>query len=423
MPATVVKRRRAIPYPRLASRWRTTYSNQPGREDVGNAVLDIPGWQGTQYTESENHPGWRTRKPGVLSGDVGGNFFTQKKYVIGGSAPAYASGTWVGPPNETCKCSGFIMPCSSTITSVPPDIHSSDAVLMPWGTRAIARCKPTNRVSSALQACIELYHEGLPKVIGSSFWKARTKAARRAGDEYLNYQFGFAPLANDIASFAAGVVGMDQILAQYERDVGKVVRRGYSFPPEVSEDWVLFDKRDASFTGPNTLFLQNSSLRNKGQVIRHRETYLKRWFSGAFTYYIPPRERGDGTVAHVSLARRLLGIELTPELIWNVAPWSWAVDWVSSAGDVISNLTSWQSDGLVMRYGYIMEHSYVRDTYTFAGPTGLQSTSIRPPDLVYITETKIRRHATPFGFGLLLSQFTARQKAIMIALGLTKWFH
>jgi len=76
-----------------------------------------------------------------------------------------------------------------------------------------------------------------------------------------------------------------------------------------------------------------------------------------------------------------------------------------------------------MRYGYIMEHSLVRDEIVFAGSTGLQSSGSLPPIVTLLAESKVRQAATPFGFGLLLSNFSTRQKAIMAALGLTKIFH
>jgi hypothetical protein len=424
----IVARRRDLPFPGWNAKLQTTYENIPGRVDVSKASNPAAGWQGTQYTESENHPEWRPDKRGDFQGDVGGNFLSQKKIVTAGAGFTRRLTAVSSDPvgrRSIYLYDGPVLPCGPTnsLAPLPPYIKSGKTTLDAWGTRAIARCKPTNRVASALQACIEIYHEGLPKAIGSTLWKSQVHAAKRAGDEVLNYQFGLAPLAGDIASFAAGVVGMDQILAQYERDSGRVVRRRFEFPPEVSEDWsVLVEGTDAYVEGFNALY-KTASQRSKGRIVRHRTTYVRRWFSGAFTYYIPARDRKDGTVKHTSLARKLLGIELTPELVWNVAPWSWAVDWVTSAGDVISNLTSWAQDGLVMRYGYIMEHSFVRDEIAFAGPTGLQSSDTLPPIVTLLAESKVRQAATPFGFGLLLSNFSTRQKAIMAALGLTKIFH
>jgi len=158
--------------------------------------------------------------------------------------------------------------------------------------------------------------------------------------------------------------------------------------------------------------------------MRRRETSIKRWFSGAFTYHLPASMfSAMGGVDRRAVALKLLGASLDPEVLWDLAPWSWAVDWFSSTGDVIHNLSAYASDGLVLRYGYIMEHSIVRDTYTYSGDLGIipqANFTGRPADLVLISERKLRRRSSPFGFGLALSELTTRQKAIITALGLNR---
>jgi len=78
------------------------------------------------------------------------------------------------------------------------------------------------------------------------------------------------------------------------------------------------------------------------------------------------------------------------------------------------------SDGLVMKYGYIMEHTLVRDTYYFWGPTGYKSRNVHPMPITFVTETKVRRRATPYGFGLTFGGFTTLQKSILAALGISR---
>jgi len=122
---------------------------------------------------------------------------------------------------------------------------------------------------------------------------------------------------------------------------------------------------------------------------------------------------------HYLEAGKLLGITLTPDTLWNLAPWSWAVDWFSNAGDVVSNISDWAVYGLVLRYGYIMEHTIVRDTYTRT-PTGLNVSGGATSSITLVTETKIRRRADPFGFGLSGVALNATQQAILTALGISR---
>jgi hypothetical protein len=158
----------------------------------------------------------------------------------------------------------------------------------------------------------------------------------------------------------------------------------------------------------------------EGRVTRRRETIVRRWFSGAFTYSLPVGYKShDAVTGYAARASVLFGAELTPSTVWNLAPWSWAVDWFTNVGDVLSNASDALFDGLVMRYGYIMEHSLIRDTYTYGGPTNMQSATT-PQPLTFVTETKLRRKANPFGFGLTWEGLSPRQVAILVALGITR---
>jgi hypothetical protein len=304
----------------------------------------------------------------------------------------------------------------------PPFVNSSDAQLDAWGTKAIANCKPDNPTAHGAVALIELYHDGLPRVIGSELWKHKTRRLlNKSADEYLNVQFGWLPLAQDVTDFLSGVVNFDLVASQYERDAGRVVRRRYKFPSVKSVTTTPMAGGGVNTSPSSATLYDPKSL--GGKTWRTRETSTSRWFSGAFTYYIPtaygPR---DSLRRHASVARHVLGLELTPTVLWEVAPWSWAVDWFTNAGDVISNFQSFVLDGMVMRYGYVMEHTITTDTYTLVGPTGLQSGGVVPDVVRMVSETKCRRRATPFGFGLTLSGLSIRQKAIAAAVGITHLF-
>jgi hypothetical protein len=159
----------------------------------------------------------------------------------------------------------------------------------------------------------------------------------------------------------------------------------------------------------------------RGSVILETKVSRRKWFSGAFTYYCPD----DSTVMkdmaqNALMAKKLLGLSLTPDVVWNLAPWSWAVDWFSNAGSVISNFSDWAMFGQCLRYGYIMEHTIATNTYTYVGPTGLGNTSYRPPPIVLRHETKVRRKANPFGFGLTWEGLSPVQLAIAAALGISR---
>jgi len=401
-----------------------------------NVLLWKP-FQGTQVTESENHvrnprdeiSGETLRTLVSQKADIGGDFTTQKSYVESPEKPAYQridSGWYLIEPGAEEKdvIYGAILPMFPYQMPFPPSARSSNSTLNAVGTQAIAACAPTNNVASLATALLEFYREGVPKIIGASTWKSRASAARTAqssGDEFLNVQFGWMPLVADVVDVAHGTRHLNKLLKQYVRDSGRMVRRRHSFPPiESVETVAVKTKASPSLIGGESFStVADFATLNQGTVFRERKTTLRRWFSGAFTYHIP-NDTGLEVFKHASTADRLLGIELDPETLWNLTPWSWAIDWFSDVGDLVKNVTSWSSDGLVVKYGYVMEHSIVRDTYYFSGPTGYITKEARPEIVVLVTETKLRRKATPFGFGFNFSSLTGRQKAIIAALGITR---
>jgi len=218
---------------------------------------------------------------------------------------------------------------------------------------------------------------------------------------------------------------MDKLIQQYVRDNQRIVRRRYSFPPEVSTSENVV--RNQAFPAGRGLGgdMINFDVTRQAQVVRHREVSVRRWFSGAFVYHLPQtflQEVYTPFADDWQVARRLLGLDLTIETLWELAPWSWAVDWFTNVGDVLYNADAWASEGLVMRYGYIMEHSIVRDTYSYVGPTYIYGSSYegRPSSVTLVSETKVRRQANPFGFGLTMGALSGTQKSILAAVGLTR---
>jgi hypothetical protein len=375
-------------------------------------------WRGTQYTESEEHPGWRSDL-GVTR-DVGGNFYTKKSLLETKVNEGFAS--YVASGFDQTTVQKYWGPLTSVgpnvVTSMPPSNESSISTLNAMGATAVARCKPTNRLADVSTFLGELLKDGVPKMIGQAH-REKTRAARKLGNEYLNLQFGWKPIVADVNDFIRSTILADEILTQLKRDAGRPVRRGYSFPPERTlTSRVVFNNHHPFMTVGATWTLPGKS--PKGQLIHERETYRRRWFSGAFTYPMPPGlKSAEGLSRAAQKARLVYGAELTPAVVWNLAPWSWAVDWFTNVGDVLSNISSWASDGLVMHYGYIMEHSFVRDTYSYAGETNFRQ-STYPQALSFVTETKIRRRANPFGFGVSWDGLSPTQVLILSALGVTR---
>jgi hypothetical protein len=257
-------------------------------------------------------------------------------------------------------------------------------------------------------------------MLGASLWKERTLSAKAAGGEYLNVEFGWEPLVSDIRKAMHGVVNSHELLRAYERNSGKVVRRHYEFPLEQTES--------TSDLGPSngyTLSALDTWTQDGSKPIPHLKRFSqfsrRTWFSGAFTYHLPLGYGSRfGLVDAAAKAGYLFGIELTPETLWQAVPWTWVGGWFSNIGSLTSILSDMQTDGLVLRFGYVMEHSLASDTYYLDGPTTYLPSHPLATPVTFTYERKRRVKATPFGFELDWPSFSPRQLAISAALGLTR---
>jgi len=383
--------------------------------------------KGIQYTESESHPwdGSHNRPRSV--GDIGGPFFTQK-FSIQAVDPSdkSASGVYdpgIGNPILASDYIGPILAVDPGIVEIPVANNRGKTPLEAMGATAIARVKPTNSMANVATALAELYSEGLPKLAGSALWKEKTLTAKAAGEEYLNVEFGWKPTLSDITDVVGSIKSARDWIKNLERLSHGVVRRRYDFPVEETNKLaeVVFGNTDPACP-PGLANCLDVGMPG-GAVYRDTKTYRKVWFSGAFTFHLPRGYKSHNKLIRLGAqADALLGLDITPDVIWNAAPWSWAVDWFSNAGEVISNFSDWSTDGLVLKYGYIMEHSFVTYRYYKTDNRRLRAVNrnVFPSPVIVSVETKQRLEATPFGFGLDWSSFTARQLAITAALGLTK---
>jgi len=298
---------------------------------------------------------------------------------------------------------------------------TDNLTLWGMGATAISRVLPTNPVSDAAVFAGELRNDGLPLVPAVHSLKERIGFFKSLGDEYLNVQFGWKPFLSDLSKFAYAAHHGHAILRQYERDSGKGVRRKYAFP---TLDTTTVTNLPNGYPIPTlevAMYQYNAS--RDGAKTRTRREITDTWFSGCFTYYLNMGDSArDRMERHAQEAKKLFGIRITPEVLWNLAPWSWAADWFANTGDVIHNISAFQQDGLVMRYGYIMQHKVIADTYELSPFYFANGTKFKPTTQTFITESKVRKKASPYGFGLSFSGFTPGQLGIIGALGLSKSF-
>lgn len=376
---------------------RSDWSNNPG----------LPIAKGDQHTSDDIHS-WSGGKSGA---DEGGNFFSIRRTFSGGSKQHGIVVT-----NVVNEIEQFVFPATPFLP-FPGSLASSDDALGAKGATAIARCSPLNPSAELGVALGEAGKDGLPSIPLIRSLEKRAGLARSAGREFLNATFGWLPLLHDTQSALNAFRKQSELINQYHRDAGKSIRRRFSFPIESQETVSTSKNVLPYFVGGSQYWPQYLPPTGGATFteIQRRET----WFSGCFTYYLPsPSDLGiipDG----LQESLRVFNLRITPDTLWNLAPWSWMVDWVSNSGDVLANVTRFDIDGLVMRYGYIMEHTSHELHVTYDGSHNVPALGSVAP-MSWVTSTKKRLRASPYGFGVSWDGLSTFQKAVLGALGLSR---
>lgn len=347
-----------------------------------------------------------------ITRDLGGYFLKNTASVTGGRRVS-ATRKYFG---QNLFIKGHVMPGGGPGT-VPayltPTIFST---LYALGGKAVRACAPTNPHANLLVTIGEIFKDGVPTVPGLQALKAkgRQDLASRGSGEYLNVEFGWKPMISDVLAIMEAALKSDKIWRDFINGSGKAHHRKIHFDPVVT---TAMTKAPGAYPWPTGVTQLHS---NAG--VRHvvTQTHTEYWFSGSFRYHVPgDRDGVDKARRAVAKARHLFGIDFSPDVIWNLLPWSWLIDWAADIGGLMRSLSLFSRDGLVLQYGYLMEHrietvttSLIGHRY-FDGSTG-DSTSVST------RESKRRVRASPFGFGVDEETLTPRQLAILAAIGISR---
>lgn len=366
----------------------------------------------------QTHPNFgRYFDPDVLT-DWGGPLDLLKvsyRYPVVGNRAGNAKGSYVKRTYTGAIHAQPGLILSKTLT--PEIMHlyaKADDAATRWGygATAIERCKPGSPQAAFGTTLAELLRDGIPSILHRFQFQSQLEFYRSLGSNYLNVEFGWKPFVADIQASARALLNQAKLLEDLSRNSGKRMRRQYVFPGETTTS--TLEKGASYFPWPT---LTNWHWTQGGCTIT--ETKKKRtWFAGEFVYRVPSDFSNIGSIK--AKARYLLGIELTPSYLWQIAPWTWLSDWFANIGDVLSNIASITEDDLVIRYAYLMQEARHETKTTHRGVRTFDGSV---PDVIEGVTTvthKTRIGASPYGFGWTWDDFSPRQLAILAALGITR---
>lgn len=326
----------------------------------------------------------------------------------------------------------------------PPPWSSKRADLKGQYAKGYARTRPGNPVAGMGQFLVELrdlpsipFSKGLGKgnfgfpiqQVPSLLFE-RLKDFRSLGSEYLNVVFGWKPFVKDVQDMYNLWHTIDKRIAKIVRENGKGIRRKATIETDATSSQ---DAREYSsaYVNVNWGMPIGPNVPNKHTSWSYtRTTSSKSWFVGKYCYYIPD----TGSSLWNKRARAaLFGVLPTPELLWNVLPWTWLIDWFSNVGDIYSNLSPNAVDNLTLKYSFVMKRtesteiwrSHVEHGAATGGGPG-QFGYAHPAGGVTFSKTlKSTEKArvgggNPFGLDVQLPSLSTYQLAILAALGISR---
>lgn len=251
------------------------------------------------------------------------------------------------------------------------------------------------------------------------------RMTKTAGDQFINSQFGWVPFVNDLINFDKVVQDSNKYVARISEKNGQWDKRHTVLSETTSTD-TLWDAGGMGVwpAGQNVSYL----FRRDGtgsQVLpwiwTTVETTQRLWASGQFKYYRPEFDSNlsgyNSAWSNVQRHLMLLGARINPSVLYKITPWSWLADWMTTLGTNIDNATARMYDSSLSRNLFIMAHSQKRIKFTQMLPFVNGSQHLTWYRNV---ESKLRREGGPYGLGWSSNNLSARQIAILTALGIAR---
>lgn len=414
----------------MASRTRTRFVRYGGElAGVNNGSnVYIPAKDGIRTITDEVHHGPPYRTGGPL--DIRKVKFNIQRF------PAFHVSQ--GPESFV----GFL-----AATPYVPPIAPTASSLAGWGAKGWNRTVPTHPAYNLGVSLVELadvrrtisstynFFSGIRhlnfsksfKTVGDFLHDVGKGTKHTAGD-YLNLQFGWAPMVQDLAFIIDYQELLRKKLRELARNNGRPVRRKCELDASHFSEFIgVFSNRPSTlspyiFTGAYA----DSSFPFVIPVTREVKTRI--WYSAKYRFWIPEIAKTYLKASNF-LKRKLSGLDLNPDVLYQAIPWTWLLDWFSSVGAVIKNLYNMARFGVIAEYAYVMGS----EDYTYNAPaecdvwTGTYNygTGLWPGKLKLrgssqtVYEFRKREAANPFGFGITFSSLSNFQWSILLSLGIT----
>jgi hypothetical protein len=294
--------------------------------------------------------------------------------------------------------------------------------------RLFAATAPDKSMASVGTTLVELLRGDIPSLLRNfqRMEKGYRGAVKYLGSEHLNVAFGWTPLIQEYANIIK--VGMSLERVVYYESFRR--RRRWDGPsssgsssPNVTLSGLNSPFGDTTYPYPGEVIGLNSGY---GATFRTQHRWVASedyHFSSKYVGMAKPSRRANSFTDQVNDVALKLGLVEDPQMLWELTPYSWLVDWFSTMGASIanSNLYSPRVGKYNSDYAYLTTQYSVRTDGTIVGAGSTNAvtaaTRVTRGTAYAYSRTRWRDRATPFGFGTQLGSLSASQFGILVALG------
>lgn len=330
---------------------------------------------------------------------------------------------------------------SFTLGFTPNSAVRTDSFIRTQGGELLRQSRPTSPHASLAQWVGELRDFGsLFRAADLSSLKGQSRAI---GSGYLSWQFALVPFFGDLQQAAQAILDSGPILRQFLLESNKIQHR--SRKRILTQDALSVSGSNVGNNANNGQNEQPSSSSTPYGTINYsfrkacgynaiRSTYkttltVTEWIKSfaKFEYFaFDPDGFLERITSYEQKARHLLGLSLTPDVVWELTPWSWMVDWFFDIGGFLSYQVSVESDSLVCRQsGSVYERTYdlVMHPLVYASNSQQVSFLSKTPTAwnpMLTVRHQRRLPGSPYDMGIDWSGFSTQRWFILGALGMTK---
>lgn len=344
---------------------------------------------------------------------------------------------------------GMVCLSGPATTAMPgvsmPSFLSAVGYAEPYGAVGWNRTRPTKSVASLAQSVGEVLKDGLPRMPGSQLggalrrlpvWASLSRAGiklgspstardvRRAlGSEYLNWDFGWRPMISDAQALVSSAGAIRERLRRWKQaGNGGTIRRRTTIKDEPT---ISSTRTQTSSIGSVHGLLSGGNW--TGYKLDESFKHDKVWYAAGYRLNIPD---AGSLMSDPMTVASLVGALPTPELAWELTPWSWLADWFTNVGDVMANLSDPLRHYYAAAYACVMfrreQYSAIGYTFSLTSPVGPgQYVRSCNPTTHSVAGRKrgvcqLRFPASPFGFGFTWDTLSSSQLATAAALGISR---